>query len=202
MADRVERPSPHPEPPADLFERTLPLLHMQDSWYRIHRSAHNPLYYGQSARNRFNASNKEYGVMYVALNPDGAFIETFGSETGVRIVSKSELSSRSISILASQHPLNLVDITGPGLAHLGADGRLCTGDHKLAQRWAMALWEHPAQVDGIYYRARHDLSQTCASIFDRTKIVFDIVNTRTCTSKSFEKDLALILESYQFGFIE
>ena len=66
----------------------------------------------------------------------------------------------------------------------------------------MALWEHPAQVDGIYYRARHDLSQPCAAIFDRTKVVFDIVNTRACNSKSFEKDLALILESYQFGFIE
>lgn len=39
---------------------------------------------------------------------------------GIRVVSKDELSIRSISELACKRPLKLVDITGSGVVHLGA----------------------------------------------------------------------------------
>lgn len=125
MADE-ERPGPHPEPPADLQARELPVIQVSDSWFRIHKTAHSPLYYGGSGENRFDDPMYEYGVMYVALDPHGAFIETFGSQTGIRIVSQDELYIRSISELTCKRPLKLVDITGSGVVHLGADGRLAT----------------------------------------------------------------------------
>lgn len=188
--------------PVDLQARELPVIQVEASWFRIHKTRHSPLYYGRFGKNRFDAPAQEYGVMYVALDPHGAYIETFGSQTGIRVVSTDELSIRSISELTCKRPLKLVDITGPGVVHLGADGRLATGAHRVAQGCARALWSHPVQVNGIYYPARHDLSQHCAAIFDRAKSVFDIANTQGCISRSFSKTLATILNTYQFGLVD
>lgn len=94
-----------------------------------------------------------------------------------------------------------MDLTGPGLAQLRADGRLATGDHRLAQRWAHALWSHPTQADGIYYPARHDLSQSCAALFDRTQAVIEVEHTQPCMGRGFSHTLASILDTYQFGLI-
>jgi hypothetical protein len=192
---------PHPEPPANLSASQLPLFEIDASWSRIHQSRHSPLFFGKSGNNRYDAPAQEYGVMYVAADPHGAFIETFGSQTGVRVVSRAELALRSISTLACNRPLNLVDFTGSGLARLGADGRLCTGDHDLAQRWAWALWQCSEQVDGIYYRARHDLEQPCAAIFSRAEAVFEIATMQGLVDISFQKMLGRILDTYQFGLI-
>ena len=202
MVDSAQRPGSHPEPPADLQLRSLPIIRVEKAWFRIHQTIHSPLYYGGSGRNRFDSPTQEYSVMYIALDPHGAFIETFGSQTGIRVISFGELSLRSISQLGCSRCLKLVDISGPGVVHIGADARLTTGDHRVAQHWAQTLWSHPSQVDGIYYRARHDLSQVCAAIFDRAKPLFTITDTQGCTSKSFKVTLATILKTYQFGLVE
>ena len=201
MSAAAERPSPRPEPPVDLRDRPMPLITLQVSWFRIHGTIHAPLYYGSTGINRFDSPQQDYGVMYVARAPQGAFIETFGNQTGIRVVATPELSLRSMSELISQRGLQLVDLTGPGLAQLGADGRLATGDHRLAQRWAHALWSHPAPVDGIYYPARHDLSQPCAALFDRVQAVIEVAHTQPCMSRGFSHTLASILDIYQFGLI-
>lgn len=114
------RPAPHPEPPPDLASRDLPLIQIKDLWFRIHKSQYSPLYYGSSGRNRFDAPSQEYGVMYVAADVCGAFIETFGAATGIRVVALSELRLCSVSQLQSQRQLTLVDLTGSGLARIGA----------------------------------------------------------------------------------
>ncbi len=195
-------PGLHPEPPADLQSRDLPIIQIEKSWFRIHQSRHSPLYFGDSGANRFDAPAQEYGVMYIAVDLHGSFIETFGSQTGIQVISYRELSLRSISQLICTHPLQLVDLSGSGVVHISADARLTAAEHKVAQRWALALWNHPSQVDGIYYRARHDLSQLCAAIFARAKPVFTISNTQSCTNRSFQKTLATILETYKFGLID
>jgi RES domain len=194
-------PAPHPEPLKNLSSQTLPLIQLHQPWYRIHQSRYEPLHFGNS-RYRFDAPQQEYCLMYVAQNPEGAFIETFGANTGVRVISNDELSLRNISCLQSSHPLNLVDLTGAGLAKIGADGRLCDGDYQIAQRWALAFWQHPIQVDGIYYRARHDPSQYCAAIFDRAAGGWHIIQTLRCASQEFRGILANILDRYEFGLIE
>jgi hypothetical protein len=194
-----DQPKPHPEPPQDLATRQLSLIEMDQCWFRIHQTQYSPLYYGRSSSGRFNAPAGEYGVMYLAEKPQGAFIETLGSETGIRLISEGELLKRCISTLSCQRSLKLIDLTGAGLAHIGADARLCSGDHKLDQRW---LWQHPAQIDGIYYRARHDQSQYCAVIFDRAQSVFEIQLTQGLFERSFQGKLADILDDYDFGLIQ
>jgi RES domain len=197
-----EQPAPHPAPPSNLAVRELPIIEIQSSWYRIHQTHHGALFFGTSGRNRFDAPNQAYSAMYVALQPHGAFIETFGSQTGIRVISEAELSLRSMSRLETRRKLRLVDLTGAGLAKLGADGRLCTGNHHLAQQWAFELWQHPMQADGIYYRARHDLDQYCAAIFNRTSELWSIQDTRLCNSRAFSATLADILDTYDFGLID
>jgi hypothetical protein len=192
----------HPAPPSDLAIRELPTIEIQSSWYRIHQTRHGVMFFGKLGQNRFDAPNQAYGVMYVALQPHGAFIETFGSQTGIGVISEAELSLRSISCLETQQKLRLVDLTGAGLAKLGADGRLCTGDHWLSQQWAFELWQHPIQADGIYYRPRHDLDQYCAAIFDRTSELWSIQDTQNCNSRNFSATLADILDTYGFGLID
>ena len=194
-------PGIHPEPPNDLHTIDLPILRIEKSWFCIHQSRHSPLYYGDSGNYRFDAPAQEYEVMYIALDFHGCFIETFGSKTVIQVISYQELSLRSISQLRCDRPLQLVDMSGAGLAHIGADARLTTAEYKVAQRWALALCNHPAQVDGIYYRARHDASQLCAAIFDRAKPVFAISDAQICTNRSFQNTLATILNTYKFGLI-
>jgi hypothetical protein len=194
-------PSPHPEPPVDLASWNLPLIEINEPLFRIHQTQHSPLYYGSSGNNRFDAPNGEYGVMYAAADANGAFIETFGSATGIRVVALSDLLSRSISELTCLKPLTLVDLTGAGLARLRADNRLCDGEHALAQRWALSLWKHQKQVDGIYYRARHDPSRYCAAIFDRARDKLVISKQLALNNNDCKSTLADILNTYEFGLV-
>lgn len=53
-------------------------------------------------------------------------------------------------------PLRLVDLTGPRLAHLGADARLFAGDYHIARQWGLAFYQHPSEPDSIYYPSRHN----------------------------------------------
>jgi hypothetical protein len=108
-------------------------------------------------------------VLYVAETLDGAFIETFGRSPGLNTVSERQLSQRSLARVDVARPVRLVDLTGPGLARIGATASLLAGPHARAQAWSRALWLHPAAPDGLLYRARHDPSCLCVAIFDRVE---------------------------------
>jgi hypothetical protein len=164
---RGEHPDEHPDPPADLATRSLPLLTTTQPWFRIYRLHHTPLYFGKSGDGRFDLPGKESGVLYVAADEAGAFIETLGHVTGTRVITVSALHSRAVAEIHVQTPLRLVDLTGPGLAHIGADERLCSGEYTMAQRWSLALFRHPQKPDGLCYRSRHDPGRLCAAIYQR-----------------------------------
>ena len=160
--------SPHPDPPADPSTLRLLVRRVSYPWWRIHAKEFDAAYFGKVARNRFDAPAGEFGVMYVARDAHGAFVETFGHATGVRFVTETELRAREVSGVTCSRPLRLVDLRANGLARLGADAELTSGpDWALARRWAKALYDHPRQPDGILYRARHDPARVSAALFDR-----------------------------------
>lgn len=194
-----DRPGPHPEPPVDLASRALPLVDLAGPWFRVHQLHHDPLYFGRSADGRFNAPDADYGVLYAGSDPHCAFIETFGQSTGVYTVTLAALVGRGLSRIESRRPLRLVDLTGPGLARLGADERLCSGEHEVAQRWAQALWTHPAQPDGLLYRARHDPSRHSVAIFDRASVELRSSLLGGWLDPQHRDLLAEILDAYGFG---
>lgn len=169
---------------------------------RIFRREHAPLYFGWSPDRRFDPPTRVYRVLYVAADAHGAFIETLGHQTGIRLVTTSALQSRGLAVLRSRSPLQLVDLTGAGLAQIGADERLCAGDYTVAQRWSLTLFHHPTKPDGMYYRSRHDPSRLCAAIFHRAARKVTVAHQFALTDPQLGALLADILNTYRFGLIE
>jgi hypothetical protein len=194
-------PDPHPEPPDDLPARSLPTFEQPGPWIRIHQIRHQPIHFGRSGYSRFDAPAGEYGVLYAGSDAHCAFVETFGQSTGARLVTTSALQDRAIARIVSARPLRLVDLTGSGLARIGADERLCAGDHCLAQRWALAMWRHPSAPDGLLYRARHDPSRLAVALFDRVRTELTADPVGSLADPSLADLLGAILDTYGFGLV-
>jgi hypothetical protein len=159
------------------------------------------LHFGRSGRGRFDAPDGRYGVLYVAVDAHGAFIETFGRELGRLAVEARELRARAISEVISSRPLRLVDQTGPGLSQVGADARLSAGSYSSSQAWALALHEHPDQPDGLLYRSRHDLERLCAAIFERAASALTDSSLGSLADPHNADLLADLLDAYGYSLI-
>ncbi len=196
-----EKPGKHPQPPDDLNTRELPIIELSSSGWRIHQSRYQALYFGRGGDNRFDAPAKEYGILYVGLDEFCAFRESIGRLVKYRIVTRNLLVNRQISQIEVNRPLRLVDLSGASLTKLDADGRLCTGDYKVAQRWALALRNHPNSPDGLYYRSRYDPSRYCLAIYDHLESELSVRITYDLLEDSFIERLGNILDTYEYGFI-
>ena len=194
------RPEPHPDPPADLSSRSLPLKESSGPWTRVHARNRQALFFGRTGDNRFDAPDGSYGVLYAAEDTLGAFVETFGDPLDIRLVSRADLAKRCLARITSTRRLRLVDLTAKGLRQIGADARLTSGDRTLAQRWALALWHHPSKPDGIAYRVRHDPSKEAVAIFDRAKTLVKSQPMGRLTDDTAA--LAEILNHYGFGLVD
>jgi hypothetical protein len=197
----VTLPDPHPNPPIDFNTRKLPLAVVNRSWIRSHHQRFAPIHFGTSGLNRFDAPASEFGVLYVAADPHGAFIETFGRRLGETRVELVHVASRTLSQVDQTRPLHLVDITGAGLPQMGADARLGTGDYRLSRRWSLALYEHPEQPDGILYRSRHDPSRICAAIFGRAADALTATSLGSLADARNVALLATLLDAYGYSLI-
>ncbi len=169
---------------------------------RVHEAVKSPIFFGRIKRHRFDAPDGSFGVLY-AGDENAAFIETFGHDTGRQDIDTAELDASSMSELPLNGPLALVDLTGAGLANLGADARLCTGDIGISQRWSQAIHNHPARPDGILWRSRHDLSTTSVAIYDRAAIKLAPPRLRidSFMSPAHTAALAALLDRYRFNLI-
>jgi hypothetical protein len=87
------------------------------------------------------------------------------------------------------------------LARLGADNRLCTGDYLLAQRWALALWQHPEEPDGLYYRSRLDPARQCVAIFGRAQEAITTSSLGSLADSHHRSLLASLLDTYGIGLL-
>ena len=127
------------------------------------------LHWGKGRIYRFDAPEAEYGVLYVGSDECCAFIETFGDSrnaAGEIEVARDDLQHECIAVIRPTAALHVVDLTGPGLSNIGADGRLCVEDnYGVSQLWSRALWSHPDRPDGLLYRARHDQGRTSLALF-------------------------------------
>ncbi len=183
--------------PSDLSALPLPLTTVEKTWFRCHRRGRNAIYFGKNGDFRFDAPNREFGVMYLGESPEAALVETFirGKSTE-RHITIHELHENPLSEIRFDYALRLVDLTANGLIRLGADARICTGgNYSVSQHWALALWRHPDQPDGIFYCSRHNLSLRCAAVFERAG--------GTVTSSNFGSlaDILHILGRYNFNLL-
>jgi hypothetical protein len=197
-----ERPGIHPEPPGDIVNRSLPITIVRRIWYRIHGAHRDALFFGLSTDSRFSAPAGEYGVLYVASDEHGAFIETVDYQLYFNAIRPSVLAHRCLSRIEADRPLRLVDLTADGLARLGADSRLTTGNYAVAQRWSLAFQVHPDEPDGILYRARHDPSRLSAALFDRVSSVVHAERVGILTDPRLAPLLARLLDDYDFQLLD
>lgn len=192
--------NPLPLPPRNFCDRILPVTKIAAEWYRFHParygSSTGALFFGRSAKFRFDAPLGEYGVMYIAKSINGAFIESFGRNPGRKVISEGKIRSRALTILESVK-LTLVDLTGPGASLVGADGRLCTDQYSLTQAWSKAFHAHPVCADGILYCARHDLSCVCAAVFERAAAKFSVVAMHDFSNRLSMQLLTPSLRTYK-----
>ena len=159
MAD----PAPHPLPPTDFDVRAL-RTHSMGPPRTLWRStliehAEAPLFFGTSGAYRFDDPERAFGVCYIAATLAGAFLETFARvpRDVDFIITQEALDGRAFREIYLKAPLEVLDITGPNLAIMGADNRLASGgDYACLQAWSRAIHDHPAHVDGLLYRSRHD----------------------------------------------
>lgn len=86
---------------------------------------------------------------------------------GPLILSRTELQSCDVCCLESIKAIRLVDLSHPRGRRIGVPTDV-TGhsNHALSQCYALALHDHPLQLDGIYYRSRFTHAANLA-IFDR-----------------------------------
>jgi hypothetical protein len=194
-------PGPLPLPPDDLRSRPLPLTTVGAPWYRLHPPRRDPVHFGREPTSRFNAPSREFGVLYLASDPACAFIEVFGRVNGPSFVEPAQLSRRRLAEIRPPRPLRLVDLTGSGLARIGADARLFAGDHTVARRWSLALFQHPASPDGLLYPARHDPSLRAAAVFDRVKGRWRAKDLGRLDDPGNRALLAGLLHRYGYGFL-
>jgi len=199
----VSFPGPLPPPPGDFSRFELPLRQISGSWFRSHLVDRSPIYYGRNGRYRFDDPDRSYGVLYVADDAHGAFVETFGQFLSApqreRQVTSEQLSLRALSELICDRPLRLVDLTSGGLARLNIDSRIFAGDYKEAQMWSRAFERHPEKPDGLLYPARHDPARKAAAIFNES-LRWTTLSRKTWLSLGFL--LRDILNEYGFALIE
>ena len=201
----TDKPGEHPEPHADLAERS-PLLYTLEEGtvvYRLYRADRDALYFGRTGDNRFDAPDGSFGVLYAGEDEYCSFIETCGQVSDVPSVSGAYLDQRHLAEMKVMESMKLIDLSASaGLARIGADGRLMDGSHAVAQRWSAALRNHPTKPAGILYRARHDPAKLAFAIFQCPRNVFQTTSRGSLRDPHNVKLLGEILDHYKFGLID
>ncbi|ESZ10150.1 RES family NAD+ phosphorylase [Mesorhizobium sp. L48C026A00] len=161
-----------PLPPADLVRRNPELVELRagESLHRFYTSKLEPIFFDTSTTGRFNAPDASYGVLYTAKGASGAFAETFLRTPGRTLIDSDLLQRKAYVHLSAKRDLKLIRLAGTGLARLGATGEVSHGGlpYDVPQTWSQALLRHPINADGIAYHARHDDTELCYALFDRS----------------------------------
>jgi hypothetical protein len=166
--------------------------------HRVHRTPLDPIFFGPgpgiAATNRFDSASGRFGILYVGMSRRGAIAETILRNPQRLMVSMTEITTRAISELSCIRPLRIVRMHGTGLQALGTDNAVSTGPYEPCGLWVDALWDHADQPDGLAYQSRHDSSEICLALFERSDMAFD--RKGMLPLSGILKEIAAILEVY------
>ena len=199
-----DHPLPHPQ--LDSQQPIIFVVHEGEILYRHHQTLHDPIFFGMTGTNRFDDPNcpspGSFGVLYAGADPECCLLESCGSTTGVPAVTGAYLDARQIARIELTEDLRFVDLVEPGgLTNIGADGRLFTGSHKIAQRWSAALKNHPTKPDGIRYRSRRAPERIAYAIYSRSPASFAVSSMGSFTDPANEYLFKTILKTYKLALI-
>jgi hypothetical protein len=156
-------------PPLSVLPDDLPLKVIGPGrrWYRIHLRVHDPVWWGSRRDRRFDDPNGEFGVCYFGTSREACVAEALLRRPPVRILGLSDLERRMLTEVETHRRLRLVQVYGAGLARLGVTAAVSSGHHPPAQQLSRALYTHPATVDGLLYRPRHDDDTLAVALNER-----------------------------------
>jgi hypothetical protein len=140
-------------------------------------------------------------VCYLAEQPHVAFAETLLRKPGETLIEEADLASRSLARVRVNRDLRLVGFHGPGLARMGATASVATGPYAVSRAWSLSLHGHPANPDGIRYRARHDDDGFAIALFDRAADALEVEITDGLMSPGIRHELARWLDRYALGLV-
>lgn len=132
-----------------------------------------PAYFGRGLRFRFDAPDRSYGVCYLGTSLDCCMVEVLTptyrpAHTPPLIVAQPQLTSYYAAIATASRPLRLAQLADEGLLRLGIDQRHTGGDdYDLSGAWSLAIHDHIAAVDGIFYPSRHHNGLYSVALFER-----------------------------------
>lgn len=169
-------------PPAILSTGTLSTVSLDPAkLYRISTHKTNQPYFQHSGNSRFDAPGTnavppapEYDSCYFGLSLDVAIAESVLHDL-VPVNGAFRMSSSSLDafylLRFKGTPLVLADLTGVALKRLDGNADLAGHDplYSMAQRWALAVFQNPAMVDGFIYMSRHLNTEKAVILFDRAK---------------------------------
>lgn len=147
------------------------------SFQRIFLARHpDPLGFGKTP-SRFSdprelGDDDRFGVLYLGSTLKVCFLEAIlrdqrNGSIGDFPLEEAELRARNVAEISATRRLNLVDLRADGPVRMGIPSDVARGsDQTLARAWALAIYQHPAAVDGIVYQSRLNGEDNLA-VFDR-----------------------------------
>lgn len=144
---------------------------------RIHRKAFpDPVGYGKNATRfsdpRRRKPDNRFGVLYLGATLKVCFLETIVRDQRDGVVGdvgieERELTDRYYSELQVRNALRLINLDDDGAVRMGIPTDVLRGrGQALARKWSLAIYDHPAAVDGILYPSRLN-NQTNIALYDR-----------------------------------
>lgn len=135
-----------------------------------------PLGYGKSP-SRFSDPRRRlpanrFGLLYLGSSLKVCFVEAVMRDQGDGhiddlLLDERDLAVRSYAKIEVAAALSLIDLRGDGPLRMGIPSDLArSSKQSLARRWSLAIYEHPAEPDGIIYPSRLN-GETNLAIYDR-----------------------------------
>jgi hypothetical protein len=170
------------DPPAILSAGPLTTVSIEPAdLFRIGVHKTGEPYFQHSGASRFDAPGArkkmpapEYDSCYFGLTFECAIAESVlhdlvPVDSAFRI-SPARLASFYLHRFEGQ-PLLLADLTGAALKKLDGNADLAGHDpeYKKTQKWALAVFENPAKVDGFIYMSRHLNTEKAVILFGHAK---------------------------------
>lgn len=197
----MSRPTRLRHPTPAFADQSLAIVRVPKTqqWVRIHLRDYAPMYFGSSRENRFDSNEGTFGVLYLARQLSGSFVEVF-CRAKEHNVSRTRLSQYHVAEFRASRNLKLIDLAGKGLVKMGLDARLASGSYATSQSWSQAFYEHPGAADGILYPSRHDPKQQLAALFDRSQSLLTV--TQHGTLEEYLRDeLYRLLDRYEIALL-
>jgi hypothetical protein len=155
---------------------------------RIYRKAFpDPLGFGKNPSRfsdpRRRVADSRFGVLYLGTSLKVCFLETIIRDdrdgiVGQVEIAESELDDRRYADIQSRVSLQLLDLTGDGPVRMGIPSDVARSrGQALARKWSVAFYEHPSQLDGIFYPSRLNGENNLA-IYDRAVAKFKVARER------------------------